>query len=762
MVIPKSFRLAFPTLAVLACNGGDLVLPGDGEPASIQIVQGNGQSARVGELLPQPILVRVTDAAGRPVVGAAVALELLDPGPQTDVEPDTGHTGPEGIASFQVRLGTRIGAQNGAARLAVPEGASDLDAPFSLTALSAQANGLAMVSGDNQSAPAGQALAEPLVVEVTDQFGNPIPGMSIHWLAEGGGSVSASETQTDEAGRASVERTLGSTVGTQEATASAEGLAGSPATFTHTALAGNAARLEVVGGNGQSAVVGTRVPDELAVRVLDGNDNPVPGTAMTWVIGVGEGSVAPESSPTDVDGISRTTWTLGPQPGTNTVSAVVSGVGVAEFTAQGVPGTPPGMAVITQPSATARRGVSLERPPVIQLKDPGGADLRQGGVVVSVAVRGGARLRGTLSRPTTAEGRASFGDLTLEGPPGRYTLAFSANGFTGAVSDGITLSKARTSISITSDTPEPSAPGAEVRVAFSVQSEGGTPPGSVAVGSDDGSSCSGTVAAASCVLRPQQSGSRTLTATYPGNEEFEASSDTERHEVEAPPPPPPPPVLVIREQPSSSALVGVPFRRQPEVGLAQAGGGALRQAGVQITATIESGGGTLLGATTLATNEDGRARFTDLAIAGAPGTRTLRFSASGFVGVVSNSIAVQTVPAEPTETRIEDDNPDPSRPGEAVTVEFRVRPREATGTVTITAAGSGESCSAQLEEGEGECILNFTEAGEPTLTATYAGNDAFAPSSDTESHRVRDEGSEDIRPTAAPDQFQTLEGGDRQ
>ncbi len=724
IVIPKSLRLALPTLALLACSGGDLVLPGDGAPASLDILQGNGQSGRVGELLAQPIRVRVTDGARRPVVGATVVLELADPGPQTEIEPDTAQTSADGVATFQIRLGTRVGPLTGKARLVAVDGASGLDAPISFTALSAQANGLAILSGDNQSAPAGQGLAQPLAVQVSDAFGNPIAGVDIRWQAEEGGSVSAELTPTGEDGRAAVERTLGTAVGAQHTSASAEGLAGSPAVFTHNALSGDASRLELVSGNGQSAVVGTRVPEDLVVRLLDANGNPVSGVAVAWVIGSGQGSVAPSTGTTDDSGIASTVWTLGPQPGANTVSAVVSGIGVVQFTATAEPGVPPGMALQVQPSANARRGVAFERQPVIQLKEPGGGNLSRPGVEVSASVVGGGRLRGSQSRTTNAQGQATFTDLAIEGLPGSYTLAFSATGFSGAVSAGITLSKALSTTSITADTPDPSAPGAEVRVSFTVGSEGGSPAGTVAVSSDDGSTCSATVAAGACVLRPQQPGARTLTATYTGNQEFESSSDAEQHAVETPrkaatttsitgdtPDPsapgaevlvsftvrsdggtpsgsvavssddgsscnatveaggcvlrpqqpgartltatyagneqfesssdseqhgveaPPQPILEIRTQPSSSARLGERFDRQPEVRLADSEGHDLKQEGVQVVATIGSGGGTLLGNNTLTTDNDGRVKYTDLAIVGSPGVRTLTFSAGGFASV---------------------------------------------------------------------------------------------------------------------------------
>ncbi|MBA3346362.1 MAG: hypothetical protein H0T44_13880, partial [Gemmatimonadales bacterium] len=63
-----------PSLAVLiACSGADLLLPGDGEPAFIQVTQGNDQTGRVGNPLAQPILVLVTDARERPVADVEVA-----------------------------------------------------------------------------------------------------------------------------------------------------------------------------------------------------------------------------------------------------------------------------------------------------------------------------------------------------------------------------------------------------------------------------------------------------------------------------------------------------------------------------------------------------------------------------------------------------------------------------------------------------------------------------------------------------------------
>jgi hypothetical protein len=93
------------------------------------------------------------------------------------------------------------------------------------------------VSGDLQSANAGSALPQPLVVRATDAGGNGVAGVRVSWSVGGGGSISPSSVTTDAEGRAAASRTLGDTPGTQTASASASGLDGSPVGFTHLALA---------------------------------------------------------------------------------------------------------------------------------------------------------------------------------------------------------------------------------------------------------------------------------------------------------------------------------------------------------------------------------------------------------------------------------------------------------------------------------------------------------------------------------------------
>jgi hypothetical protein len=96
--------------AVAACGGSDLVLPGSAEPAELQIVKGDQQTARTGAALPDSLVVRVLDATGRPVAGQPVVF-VRDAAAGGDVTPDTALTDEQGRAQARWVLGTTAGTQ---------------------------------------------------------------------------------------------------------------------------------------------------------------------------------------------------------------------------------------------------------------------------------------------------------------------------------------------------------------------------------------------------------------------------------------------------------------------------------------------------------------------------------------------------------------------------------------------------------------------------------------------------------------------------
>jgi len=96
----------------------------------------------------------------------------------------------------------------------------------------------------------------------------------------------------------------------------------------------------------------------------------------------------------------------------------------------------------------------------------------------------------------------------------------------------------------------------------------------------------------------------------------------------------------ITTEPSTTSPSGVAFTQQPVLQLQDANGNAVSLADVEVVAAIASGGGTLGGTTTVATDANGVAAFTDLSLSGTAGDRTLSFSSSGLTGATSAAITV--------------------------------------------------------------------------------------------------------------------------
>ena len=91
--------------------------------------------------------------------------------------------------------------------------------------------GLSKVSGDNQTSVSGAVLSNPFVVEVRDENGSVLEGISVTFtVSAGGGTLSITRTTTDENGRAENTLTLGPNLGTNTVSVSATGI-GQAVTF---------------------------------------------------------------------------------------------------------------------------------------------------------------------------------------------------------------------------------------------------------------------------------------------------------------------------------------------------------------------------------------------------------------------------------------------------------------------------------------------------------------------------------------------------
>jgi len=192
--------------------------------------------------------------------------------------------------------------------------------------------------------------------------------------------------------------------------------------------------------------------------------------------------------------------------------------------------------------------------------------------------------------------------------------------------------------------------------------------------------------------------------------------------------------LQIVTAPSTSAQSGVAFLQQPVVDVRDGANNLL--AGFDVTATIESGGGTLGGTTTVTTNGSGRATFTDLRLEGVVGERTLRFT-SGSASIVSGSIFL--TPGAPATVSINTQPPPSQISGEPFSPGPSVQVRDSwnnlvTGVgVTAAIASGGGSVSGANATTNGSGVATFpslvVDGGPGPRTLNFTSGIANATSS---------------------------------
>ena len=181
--------LAYAAAACLvgaACGGSDLVLPEDpsARPAAAEAFQGSGQLAAPGAELPDPIVVKVTDAQGDPLPGVAVAFELGAGAEGGEITPDTATTNAAGEASAQWVLGQGLGDHRVDAEVV---GAGLDVVSFTATAVEDPPE----PSGENSSLTATPVTIEAITgvagitVTVRDQNGEPLAGATVILFATG-------------------------------------------------------------------------------------------------------------------------------------------------------------------------------------------------------------------------------------------------------------------------------------------------------------------------------------------------------------------------------------------------------------------------------------------------------------------------------------------------------------------------------------------------------------------------------------------------
>lgn len=223
----SSLPMTLAVVAVLACGGDSPTAPPLVAPA-ISAATGDGATATVASAPTQAPSVVVTDSHGQRRSGIVVT--FTPDSISGTVANTTATTDAAGIASAGTwTFGTRAGPQ----RITVT-GTVDgkaLSTTLSATATADRPASITVVSGGAQDGPFGASLVTPMVVKVTDRYGNANAGVAVHFSIDSG-SVIGGATPTTTTGTTTVRVRLPLTTGPAVLTASADSVPSVQSTFT--------------------------------------------------------------------------------------------------------------------------------------------------------------------------------------------------------------------------------------------------------------------------------------------------------------------------------------------------------------------------------------------------------------------------------------------------------------------------------------------------------------------------------------------------
>lgn len=189
---------------------------------------GGGQTGSDGFGLAKPIIVQVEDAYKNPVAGVTIYFT-------TNKGTAPNHavvTNASGMADYTSLVLPSTPSTVLVTATPVNITLTPNKETFAEYSVAPVAQTIAISSGNNQYAPAGTQLPQPLQVLVTDQYGNPFSGNSVTFSDNGaGGTFSSNTALTGTNGIASVYYTLSPSASTVTINATGTGIS-NPAVFT--------------------------------------------------------------------------------------------------------------------------------------------------------------------------------------------------------------------------------------------------------------------------------------------------------------------------------------------------------------------------------------------------------------------------------------------------------------------------------------------------------------------------------------------------
>src|SRR5213078_2423229 len=705
-------------------------------------------TAQSGVALAQQPVLQLKDANDNPVSQSGVVVTATVSPAGAAPSNATATTGSNGSATFS---GLTLTGTAGSYTLSF--GATGLTpATAGITLSAGAASKLALSTPPSSSAQSGVAFSQQPVVQVQDASGNPV--------SQSGDLVTA----TVASGPAGATLTNATATTGPTGAAPFSGLAISGPTGTYTLSFGASGLTAVTSGSinlaaGPAAQVaftvqptsttaGTIITPAVRVTVQDAFGNRVtsfPGGRPNVTVAIGN-NPGGDTLSGDKSNLTGTGGNAGIAT-FNSLSIAKAGQGYTlTAAATGLTGgvstdftiTPKAAKLLVftvQPSAEAAGAVIT---PAVQVtaRDSLGntATSFSGTVTVAIGTNpSGGVLSGTTN-PSAVNGVATFADLRIDKAGAGYTLTAAATGLTGSNSTAFTISAGAATKLVLTTQPSTSAqsgvalaqqPVVQLQDANSnpVSEANGVVTATVATGPagatlSNATATTGTSGAAAFSGLAISGAPGSYTLTFGASELTPATSGTITLGAGTAT------QLTITAEPSPTASSGTAFNQQPVIQVRDAVGNPAGGAGVQVTAVIASGpaGATLsnASATTLAS---GAATFNGLAINGAAGDYTLRFESGSLSPATSSTI---TLSAAATATTITSDQPDPSVVAQGIEVRFTVTSAGGTPAGDVTVTDGTVNCVTTVAAGT--CTLTPLTPGDKLLTAAYAGNETFGPS----------------------------------
>ena len=325
-----------------ACGGGstpeEIITCQTSGACSFEVISGTGQSGAVGTFLNEDLVIEVRHRSGMMPRPVSVRWSVVSGG--GTVTASVAEIGPDEMfqSSTRALLGTMAGEQTFRATL-VEDPSVIVD--FSATASPGAPRRLEPVSGNNQRAEVGTALAEPFVVQVLDEFGNPVPEVRVGWSESAGdGTITFESVATDAQGMTEATATVGEAAGEDNNlyVAEAPTIQNSPEVrFVASAFPGAASAIAVADGDEQGGVREEMLPLPLRVLVTDRFNNPVANEPVNFTSLTDGASVMPAVAFTDMTGTASAGATLGSAGGEYRFRAELPNRGSVQFVANAFP-----------------------------------------------------------------------------------------------------------------------------------------------------------------------------------------------------------------------------------------------------------------------------------------------------------------------------------------------------------------------------------------------------------------------------------------